>query len=78
LKNYGSGFLNGDGPDHLPGYTTLDLSLETNFGESFTVRFYGTNIANTRYQLDNSTSFGGSHWAHPLKVSVQVRYRFRY
>ena len=76
--NYGSGFLNGDGPDHLPGYTTFDLSLGKSFGENFTVRLSGTNISNVRYQLDNSNTFGGSHWGDPAMVSVQVKYRFRY
>ena len=76
--NYGSGFLNGDGPDHLPGYTTIDLSLGKSFGENFTVRVSGTNIFNVRYQLDNSNTFGGTHWGDPAMVSVQVRYRFHY
>ena len=76
--NYGSGFLNGDGPDHLHGYTTFDLSVGKSFGENFTVRLSGTNISNVRYQLDNSNTFGGSHWGDPAMVSVQVRYRFHY
>ena len=63
--NYGSGFLSGDGPDHLPSYYTLDLSVGKNFGESFTVRFTGTNITNQRYMLDTSNTFGGSHYADP-------------
>jgi hypothetical protein len=76
--NYGSGFLNGDGPDHLPSNYTFDLSLGKTFGESFTVRLIGTNITNQRYQLDNSNTFGGSHWADPRMLSVQVKYRFHY
>jgi TonB dependent receptor-like, beta-barrel/Carboxypeptidase regulatory-like domain len=76
--NYGSGFLNGDGPSHLPAYTTFDLSVGKSFGENFTVRLAGTNISNARYQLDNSNTFGGSHWGDPAMVSVQVKYRFRY
>ena len=76
--NYGSGFLNGDGPDHLPSYATFDLSVGKNFGENFTVRLSGTNISNVRYQLDNSNTFGGSHWGDPAMVSVQVKYRFHY
>jgi outer membrane receptor protein involved in Fe transport len=76
--NYGSGFLNGDGPDHLPAYTTFDLSVGKSFGENLTVRLSGTNISNVRYQLDNSNTFGGSHWGDPAMVSIQVKYRFRY
>ncbi|MGC2111850.1 MAG: TonB-dependent receptor [Candidatus Korobacteraceae bacterium] len=76
--NYGSGFLNGDGPSHLPAYYSFDLSLGHNFGESFTVRLVSTNITNNRYQLDNSNTFGGTHWADPRLIGVQVRYKFHY
>jgi outer membrane receptor protein involved in Fe transport len=76
--NYGSGFLNGDGPDHLPSYYTLDLSFGKNFGENFAVRFTGTNLTNQRYMLDTSNTFGGSHFADPRILAVQVRWRFRY
>ncbi|HVM75844.1 MAG TPA: TonB-dependent receptor [Candidatus Saccharimonadales bacterium] len=76
--NYGSGFLNGDGPSHLPGYYTLDLSVGKSFGESFTVRLSGTNITNQRYMLDTSNTFGGTHFADPRMLAVQVRWRFHY
>ena len=76
--NYGSGFLNGDGPDHLPGYYTLDLSVGKSIGENWMVRFIGTNITNQRYMLDTSNTFGGTHWADPFMCSVQVKFRFHY
>jgi hypothetical protein len=76
--NYGSGFLNGDGPNHLPSYYTFDLSVGKNFGESFTARLVSTNIGNNRYQIDNSNTFGGTHWADPRMIGLQIRYRFRY
>ncbi len=76
--NYGSGFLNGDGPEHLPGYYTLDLAVGKSFGENFTVRAMSTNITNQRYQLDTSNTFGGSHYADPCMFALQVRYRFKY
>jgi hypothetical protein len=76
--NYGSGFLNGDGPSHLPSYYTLDLSLGKDFGENFTVRFIGTNITDRRYMLDTSNTFGGSHYADPRMLGLQIRYRFHY
>jgi outer membrane receptor protein involved in Fe transport len=76
--NYGSGFLNGDGPSHLPAYYTLDLSVGKNFGENLTVRFMGTNITDQRYMLDTSNTFGGSHYADPRILAVQVRFRFHY
>jgi outer membrane receptor protein involved in Fe transport len=76
--NYGSGFLNGDGPAHLPAHTTYDLSLGKSFGERWTVRLTGLNLANNRYLLDNSNTFGGTHYVNPLELAIQVRYRFRY
>jgi outer membrane receptor protein involved in Fe transport len=76
--NYGSGILSANGPAHLPSYRTFDLSLGKNFGENFSMRAEATNITNKRYQLDQSNTFGGSHFADPRMVAVQVRYRFRY
>jgi hypothetical protein len=76
--NYGSGFLNGDGPSHLPAYSTVDLSIGKYLGENLLVRLVSTNIGNNIYQLDNSNTFGGTHWADPRFIGVQVRYKFRY
>jgi len=76
--SFGSGFLNGDGPDHLPSHTTFDLSLGKNFGERWSVQISALNLANSRYLLDNSNTFGGTHYNYPREVFVQVKYRFHY
>lgn len=76
--SYGSGFLNGDGPGHLPAYHTEDLAVGKELGERWSLKLTATNIADARYFVDLSNTFGGSHVAEPRKVSVQVRYRFRY
>lgn len=76
--NYGSGFLNGNGPDHLPSYVTVDLSVGKSFGENFTLRASATNLTNNRYLLDTSNTFGGTHYADPRMVSLQLRYKFHY
>jgi outer membrane receptor protein involved in Fe transport len=76
--NYGSGFLNGDGPSHLPQHTTFDLSLAKSFGDKLSVRLTGLNLSNNHYMLDNSNTFGGTHFANPREISAQVSYRFRY
>jgi outer membrane receptor protein involved in Fe transport len=73
---YGSGFLNGDGPAHLPSYRTFDLALNKDIGESWTIRAIGTNITNKRYQVDLSNTFGGSHVGDPRMLSLEARYRF--
>jgi outer membrane receptor protein involved in Fe transport len=75
---YGSGFLNGNGPDHLPSYQTFDLAVGRSFGEPWSVKLTGTNITNAHYFVDLSNTFGGSHFAAPRMLSVEVRYRFHY
>jgi len=76
--NYGSGFVDGEGPKHLPSHTTFDLSVGKSFGERWSVRLSGLNLSNHRYLLDNSNTFGGTHYVNPREISLQVRYRFRY
>jgi outer membrane receptor protein involved in Fe transport len=75
---YGSGFVDGNGPSHLPSHTTYDLSLGKQFGENWNVRVTGLNLGNHHYLLDNSNTFGGTHFANPREISVQLKYRFRY
>jgi len=79
--SYASGFTNGSappGPTHLEGHTTFDMTLGKEFGEHFSVSVSGINIANRRVLLDNSFTFGGTHWLNPREVFAQVRYRFHY
>ncbi|PYV60328.1 MAG: TonB-dependent receptor [Acidobacteria bacterium] len=79
--NYGSGFLNGDGdvsPSHLPRHTSFDLALAKSFAEKLTLRLTGLNLSNNHYMLDNSNTFGGTHFANPREISAQLTYRFRY
>jgi len=75
---YGSGFLNGDGPAHLGDHTSFDLSLGKSFGEAWSVRLTALNLANSRYLLDNSNTFGGTHYNFPRQFAATLRYRFKY
>jgi outer membrane receptor protein involved in Fe transport len=79
---YGSGFTNGNappsGPDHLPGHTTFDVTVGKNFGDRFSLGVSGINVANRRVLLDNSFTFGGTHYMNPREIFVQLRYRFHY
>jgi hypothetical protein len=75
---YGSGFTNGEGPAHLPGHTTIDLALGKSFGERFSISLSTLNLANRRFLLDNSETFGGTHYFNPREIFVQVRYKFHY
>lgn len=76
--NYGSGFLNGNGPNHLPSHRTFDLSLGKSFGESWSAKVSALNLTNKRYFIDLSNTFGGSHFANPRQISFEVRYRLHY
>jgi outer membrane receptor protein involved in Fe transport len=77
---YGSGFTDGSSSTgaHLPQHTTFDVSLGKTFGERLTLSLTALNSANRRYLLDNSETFGGTHYGDPRQVYVQLRYRFRY
>jgi outer membrane receptor protein involved in Fe transport len=77
---YGSGFTDGSGAPgaHLPQHTTFDVSIGKSIGERLTLSLTALNAANRRYLLDNSETFGGTHYADPRQVYVQLRYRFHY
>jgi TonB dependent receptor/Carboxypeptidase regulatory-like domain/TonB-dependent Receptor Plug Domain len=75
---YGSGFLNGDGPNHLPAHTTFDLSAGKAFGEYWQVALQAVNITNRRFLLDSANTFGGTHFAEPRQIYIELRYRFHY
>lgn len=76
---YASGFSNGDPPpSHLQPHTTFDFSLGKSLAERFTVNVQALNVANRRVLLDNSFTFGGTHYLNPREIFVQLRYRFHY
>jgi len=78
---YASGFSNGNPAipgDHLQPHTTFDLAVGKSFGESFSVNVQGINVANRRVLLDNSFTFGGTHFLNPREIFIQLRYRFHY
>ena len=76
---YGSGFTNGNPPpDYLVAHTTVDLSVGRPFGERFSVSINALNIANSHLLIDNSFTFGGTHFNNPREVYGELRYRFRY
>jgi hypothetical protein len=75
---YGSGFLDGDGPNHLPGHTTFDISFGKGFGEYWLVALQTVNVTNRRFLLDSANTFGGTHFSEPRQIYFELRYRFRY
>jgi hypothetical protein len=75
--NYGSGFLNSDGPDHLPSHTTIDVAFGATRAK-WSAKLSATNVTNRRYLLDLSNTFGGTHYVEPRKVMAQIGWKFRY
>jgi outer membrane cobalamin receptor len=75
---YGSGFLQGDGPDHMPDHVEFNLQAGKSFGDRWTIVASALNVADTRYLLDESNTFGGTHYNSPRQFSVGMRYRFHY
>ena len=78
---FGSGFTDGSSilPDaHLEAHTTTDLTISKRLGERVTVSATALNVTNRRFLLDNSETFGGTHYADPRQIYIQLRYRFHY
>jgi outer membrane receptor protein involved in Fe transport len=76
--HYGSGFVDGEGPEHLPGHTVFDLAIGKAFGKSWSLAVHAVNVADQRFLLDNSETFGGTHYVDPRQVYARVTYRFHY
>lgn len=74
----GAGLASDAAGAHLRGHTTADFSASKSFGERVTFSVTSLNLTNRRFLLDNSLTFGGTHYADPRQIYVQVRYRFRY
>ncbi len=74
--HFGSGFLDGNGPNHLAPHSTFDLSIGKRFGESWSASVNAINVGNSRYLLDNSNTFGGTHYVNPRQIYGEVRFRF--
>lgn len=75
---YGSGFLDEDGPNHLAGHTEFSFSISKSIGERLSLGFTAQNISDSRYLIDNSNTFGGTHWSYPREITGQLRYRFHF
>lgn len=75
---YGSGFTDSGGPAHLPGHTTVNLSVGKSVGRKASVSITALNAANSHLLVDNSLTFGGTHFNSPREIYGQLRYRFHY
>ncbi len=75
---YGSGFLEGDGPAHKPAHAIVSLQGSKTLGKRWTAIVSALNVGNTHFLLDESNTFGGTHYNSPRQISAGLRYRFHY
>lgn len=76
--NFGSGFLDGDGPQHLPTHTSADIAIGKPIGERLSVMVSALNISNSRFLFGRDSSFAGTHYNEPREIIGSIRYRFRF
>ncbi len=76
--DFGSGFLAGNGPAHLPSHTTFSLAAGKSFGERWSIQFTALNVTDRRFLLDTSNTFGGTHFNYPRQLFGEIRFRFHY
>ena len=56
----------------------MDLSLGKALGETASVSLTVLNVTNSHVLIDNSLTFGGTHFNSPRQVYGELRYRFHY
>lgn len=74
---YGSGLAN-ENFSHLSPHAAFDLTFGKDWGENWSLSLTVLNVADRRLLLDNSLTFGGTHFNDPRQVYAQVRYRFHF
>ena len=75
---YGSGFTDSEGPAHLPGHTTVNVSFGKALGEKVSLSVTALNVTDSHLLIDNSLTFGGTHFHNRREVHGEFRYRFHY
>jgi hypothetical protein len=75
---YGSGFIDDEGPAHLPGHAEVNVSLGETLGAFASLAVTAMNLFNSHLLIDNSLTFGGTHFNSPRQVYAEFRYRFHY
>jgi len=75
---YGSGFLKGNGPEHMPRHTTFDLAAGKDLGERVSLRFSALNVTDALFLTGFENSFAGTHYTNPREITGQVKVKFHY
>ena len=74
VRDTGSKRSGGRSPDTSFASTTLGKAVS----ENLTISVTALNLMTRRFLLDNSQTFGGTHYADPRQVYLEVKYRFHY
>ena len=61
-----------------PRMTPLTCRWESRLEKTGTCALTALNLSNHRYLLDNSNTFGGTHYVNPREISIQMKYRFHF
>jgi hypothetical protein len=72
---YGSGFANGNGSDHLPGHAQFDGTAGFQLRPDLLLSVTALNLFDESVLIDNSETFGGTHWSRPREVYVSFHVR---
>jgi len=75
---YGSGFLLGDGPNHLSPHTTGDVAVGKECDEGPVAATDGDQYRRRPIPDRFANSFAGTHYQNPREIGFQVRYKFKY
>lgn len=76
--SYGSGFPDDDSPSYLPGHTAVNLSAGKSFTQKLSLSITALNVTNRHVLIDNSLTFGGTHFNNPREIYGEIRWRFHY
>jgi hypothetical protein len=76
--SWGSGFLDADGPQHLPPHTSVDFAIGKSFGERLSATFTILNSTDGRFLYGRDSSFAGTHYNDPRQFIGSIRYRFHF
>jgi TonB dependent receptor/Carboxypeptidase regulatory-like domain len=76
----GSGFASGATPpaSHQPSHAELNLSVGRHISDDLSVSLTALNVFNKHLLIDNSLTFGGTHWNNPFEIYAALNYKFHY
>jgi outer membrane receptor protein involved in Fe transport len=75
---YGSGLPDEGGPAHLRAHATTNVTVAKAISRTLSISITALNVLNSRVLIDNSLTFGGTHFNSPREIYGELRWRVRY